>query len=117
MSLWDRIITSLEATLLTGRHTLQRQVNGAYCGDLLSDVLARALPGNLWITIHRHRNIVAVATLVNLSGIIITGNRAPEPDALESAEKECIPLLTTPLNNFETSGKLHDLFSDYSKSK
>lgn len=117
MSIWDQIMASLGVTLLTGDHTLQRQVSGAYCGDLLSDVLANALPGNLWITIHRHRNIVAVATLVNLSGIIITRNRAPDPDTLESAEKECIPLFTTPLNNFQTSGKLYAIFSDYSKIK
>lgn len=109
MNLWDRIITELELTLLTNRATLKREVSGAYCGDLLSDVLAHASPGDIWITIHRHRNIIAVASLVNLHGIIITGNRSPEPDTLEFAEKESMPLFKSPLNNFQTAGRLYNI--------
>jgi len=117
VNLWDKIIETLELTLLTGPETLQRQVRGAYCGDLLSDVLAHASPGNLWISIHRHRNVVAVAALANLSGIVITGGRTPDPDTLEAAEQEGIPLFTTPLNNFQAAGKLYILFSDNSLLK
>lgn len=114
MKLWEKIITSLELTLLTAPDSLNRQVQGAYCGDLLSDVLAHASPGDLWITIHRHRNIIAVAALVNLNGIIITRSRNPEPDTLEFARKENLPLFTTPFNNYEAAGKLYKIISDCS---
>lgn len=113
MNVWDNIINTLNLTLLTDYKTLKREVRGAYCGDLLSDVLANASPGDLWITIHRHRNIVAVANLVNLNGILITGDRTPDPDTLETANKEGIPLFTTPLNNFQAAGKLYKILSDY----
>jgi predicted transcriptional regulator len=114
MNLWNSIIKTLELTLQTKNVDLERKIRGAYCGDLLSDVLAHASPGDLWITIHRHRNIVAVAALVNLSGLIITGNRPPDPDTLETAGKEGIPLFTTPFNNFQAAGKLYKILSDYS---
>ncbi|SFR13494.1 DRTGG domain-containing protein [Desulfoscipio geothermicus] len=114
MNLWSKIIQSLQLTLLTDPQTLQRDIRGAYCGDLLSDVLAHASPGDLWITIHRHRNIVAVASLVNLSGIVITGGRTPETDTLETAEKEGLALFFTPLNNFQACGRIYALLSDYS---
>lgn len=114
MNLWDNVIKTLDLKLQTSPQTLGRQIQGAFCGDLLSDVLAYASPGYLWITIHRHRNIVAVATLVNLSGIIITGNRKPDEDTLQTAEKEGLPLFTTPLDNFYTSGKLYHILSDNS---
>ncbi|WP_027364041.1 DRTGG domain-containing protein [Desulfotruncus alcoholivorax] len=113
MNLWDQIIQQLELTLQAGPLTFG-QVRGAFCGDLLSDVLANAAPGDLWITIHHHRNIVAVASLVNLSGIIISNNRLPDPETVEAAIKEGIPLFTTPLNNFMASGELFKILSDNS---
>ncbi|TYO96916.1 DRTGG domain-containing protein [Desulfallas thermosapovorans] len=113
MNLWAEIMDRLQLTLRTKPRALKRPIRSAYCGDLLSDVLAHANPGDLWITIHRHRNIVAVAALVKLSGIIITGGRTPDPDTLETAERECIPLFTTPLDNFQAAGKIYAILSDY----
>ncbi|MFZ5648700.1 MAG: DRTGG domain-containing protein [Bacillota bacterium] len=109
MTLWQSIISSLELKLETRPETVRRTVTGAYCGDLLSDVLARAEQGDLWITIHRHRSVIAVASLLNLSGVVITGNRMPGQDTLESAEKEGIPLFTTRLDNFQASGRLYSI--------
>lgn len=109
MTLWETIISSLELKLLTSPATIRQKVRGAYCGDLLSDVLAHAAPGDLWITIHRHRNVVAVASLININGVIITGSRLPDTDTLEVAEKEGIPVFTTPLNSFQASGRLYNI--------
>lgn len=113
MNLWDSIIKSLDLTLLTSLKTLKNNVRGAYCGDLLSDVLANASSGDLWITIHRHRNVIAVASLLNIGGVIITGSRRPDRDALIDAEKEGLPLFSTPLNNFQASGRLYKIFSEH----
>lgn len=113
MNLWAKIMEQLQLTLQTNPRALKRPIRSAYCGDLLSDVLAHATPGDLWITIHRHRNIVAVAALVKLSGIIITGDRTPDPDTIEAAELENIPLFTTPLDNFHAAGKIYTILSDY----
>ncbi len=44
--------------------------------DLLSDVYAGAKEGDLWITLQLHQNIVAVAFLNNLAGIVIVGGRS-----------------------------------------
>ncbi|MGQ9489488.1 MAG: serine kinase [Anaerolineae bacterium] len=48
-----------------------REVTGGYACDLLSYVMANAKAGDLWITIQGHPNIVAVATLVGLAGIVL----------------------------------------------
>ncbi|MCX6555994.1 MAG: hypothetical protein NTW95_00945, partial [Candidatus Aminicenantes bacterium] len=47
-----------------------QQVTGGYVSDLLSDVIANAEEGSLWITVQRHLNIIAVAQLKKLAGII-----------------------------------------------
>jgi len=114
---WDKIISSLDLILFTSPATLNREIRGVYCGDLLSDVLAHASPGDIWITIHRHRNIIAVASLVNLSGIIITRSREPESDTLDTAIKEGLPVFSTPYNNYETAGKLYKILQSYQPSK
>lgn len=111
MTLWEKIINSLELKPYTGPATVLRQPRGAYCGDLLSDVLARAAPGDIWITIQRHRNVIAVASLINLNGVIITGGRIPEADTISTAERESIPLFTTSFDNFQTSAKLYNILS------
>ena len=109
MDFWREIIKSLELTLLTDPSTLKQEIRGAYCGDLLSDVLANSTPGNIWITIQRHRNVIAVASLINLCGVVITGNRRPDADTLATAEKEGLPVFTTPLNNYAAAGRLYHL--------
>ncbi len=110
MELWDKIIKSLDLSLHTGLRTLRREIRGAYCGDLLSDVLAHASQGDLWITIHRHRNVIAVATLVGIGGVVVTGGRTPDPDTVLDAEREEMPLFTTQLNNYQASGKIYRIF-------
>lgn len=86
-----------------------REVTGAYASDLLSDVMANAGDGHLWITLQTHVNIVAVAVLRNISGIILVNGRIPEENTLAKAREEDIPILSTTLPAFEIAGRLYDL--------
>ncbi|MBN1828685.1 MAG: serine kinase [Deltaproteobacteria bacterium] len=105
----DEIVKTLNLSVLTGAGSLDRIVEGGYVGDLLSDVMGNAEGGDLWITRQPHENIVAVATLKDLAGIILVQGKEPEKIALQKAEKESIPILVTSLSAFEISGKLHAL--------
>ncbi|MCX7792884.1 MAG: DRTGG domain-containing protein [Thermodesulfovibrionales bacterium] len=86
-----------------------REVKGAYVSDLLSDVMANARPGEIWITLQIHINIVAVAVLKNLPAIIITNNRKPDEETLKKASQEGIAIFKTGLSTFETAGRLYKL--------
>jgi len=86
---------------------LDNEVIGGYASDLLSDVMAHSKVGNIWITLQTHQNIVAVATLKELSGIIITNNRNPEEETQKKAEEERIPIMVTNLSSFEMVGRLY----------
>ncbi|MCL2834601.1 MAG: hypothetical protein FWD78_15635 [Treponema sp.] len=81
-------------------------VTGAYTSDLLSDVMAHAREGGALITIQAHKNTVAVATLVNVSCIIICNNRPLPADMLAAAAEERIAVLVTGENQFSVSGRL-----------
>ncbi|MEW6276266.1 MAG: DRTGG domain-containing protein [Bacillota bacterium] len=99
-----------------GRQGLDREVLAGYTADLLSDVMARAPRGSLWVTLQTHENVVAVALLIEAAGIVVTGGREPEEAACRRAESENIPLLTTPETSFTISGKLYALLSEKEKS-
>jgi predicted transcriptional regulator len=77
--------------------------------DLLSDVMANAKAGDLWVTLQTHQNIVAVASLKEIAGIIIIGGREPEKATLAKAEEEKIPILLTNLPAFEVVGRLYQM--------
>ena len=103
-------IPELRLEVKAGQKQLDRVVKGAYASDLLSHVMARAKEGNIWVTIQAHQNIVAVAALLNLAGIVIAGGIEPQADTLLKAEEEGIPiLLTTSLAAFEVIGRLYAL--------
>ena len=86
-----------------------KDVTGAYASDLLSDVVGNAKPGNLLVTIQMHRNVVAVASLVNLSAVIVTNGRMPEDDVRDAARENGVALLSTTDTAFTVAGRLYAL--------
>jgi hypothetical protein len=87
-------------------------VKGGYAGDLLSDVMANSSAGSVWVTRQVHQNIVAVASLKDLAGIIIVQGATPEKDTIEKARKEGIPIMVSESSNFEVVGKVYQLLSN-----
>jgi hypothetical protein len=94
---------------VAGLSKLTRELDQGYVSDLLSDVMANAKPGDIWVTLQIHQNIVAVATLKELAGIILIGGRQPEKQTLAKAEEEQVPLLLSDLPAFEVVGRLYQL--------
>lgn len=108
MTVFD-IFKSFELNVRAGKDRLHEEVTGGYASDLLSDVIAHSRKGNIWITIQTHPNIVAVATMKELAGIILTGGREPDADTIKKAEEEGMPILISPLLTFELVGKLYKI--------
>lgn len=88
---------------------VEKEVTGCYISDLLSDVMANSHDGELWITLQTHPNIVAVAAIKGISGIVISNNRHPEPDTIKKAEEQNITIMSTPQTTFEIAGLLYSL--------
>jgi hypothetical protein len=89
--------------------SLDREVTGGYCGDLLSDVMANAKKGDMWLTIQSHQNIVAVAVLREIAAIVLVNGRTPEEETKKKAQAEGIPILSCTAPAFETAGRLYRL--------
>lgn len=85
---------------------LDREITTAYVSDLLSDVMAHASPGSLWLTLQTHANVAAVAALKGLVVLLVNGRKAGA-DMLERAREHNITVLGTSLPAFEAAGRLY----------
>ena len=105
------IVKKLNLKIVCGEEKLFQNVTGGYVGDLLSDVMGNSKEGYLWITRQTHQNIVAVASLKELAGIILVQGKEPESDTLEKATIEGIPIFVTELSAFDIAGKLYNILT------
>lgn len=103
------IIKALDLKILSGHNGLSNEVRGGYVSDLLSDVIGNAKEGEIWITLQTHQNIIAVASLKDISAIIIVKGAVPEADTIVKSNKENIPVLSTGLDSFNITGRLFEL--------
>ena len=85
-----------------------REITGAYIGDLLSWVMGRARSGDAWITIMSNRNIVAVATLADTACVILAEGVQPDEGVAELAQQKGINLLLSPDSAYDTALRLRD---------
>ena len=110
MNLQD-IITKLGLTKLTSAESDLSLIKPAcgYASDLLSCVMAGAPKKSIWITLQAHGNIIAVATLLDLSAVIITEGAIPDETTIEKANEEGVVLLSTSLPTYAVVGQLWEM--------
>ena len=99
------IIEQLNLSIVTSAN-LTQQVTGGYASDLLSCVMAGAKAGNVWVTLQAHPNVVAVASLLELSAVIVTEGTAPDLETISKAQQTGITLLSTTKDTFTVAGEL-----------
>jgi hypothetical protein len=105
----EDIVKKLDLKVLTKGTSLSSNVSSGYCCDLLSWVMANGKKDAVWITVQTHTNVVAVASLLELAGIIIPSGIPVDGKTIEKAEEEGITVLSSQLGAFELSGLLYQM--------
>jgi len=103
------IVQKLNLEVVAGENKLDVEVTGGCVSDILSDVMAKAPRGSIWVTNHTHQNVMALVFFKQLTGVIITGGLEPEEEALQKAIEKEIPVLKTRHNAFDVVGQLYAL--------
>lgn len=88
-----------------------KEVAGAYIGDLLSWVMGKCEQGNVWITIMSNINTIAVATLADASCILLAENVMPDENALAAAKQKGVNILSTPLSAYDAAIRIKELIN------
>lgn len=83
-----------------------REIDGVYIGDLLSWVMGRAQCDNVWITIMSNINVIAVASLSDVSCVLLAEDVTLDDDVLATAKEKGINVLSTSLSAYDAAIKI-----------
>ena len=107
----QELVEKLNLKVLSGANGLDREIDGCYISDLLSDVMGNAMEGNIWITLQTHKNVMAVASLKEMSCIILVKNLMANDETIEQSNDEDLPILQTNLPTYEIAGLVYNLLN------
>lgn len=88
---------------------MTREITDCYIGDLLSWVMGRAGEDSIWLTVMGNINAVAVATLADVSCIVLTENAALDEEAKKKAELHDVTILQSEENSYHLATKIYEL--------
>ena len=94
--------------LLNENEGLEKEVVGAFVGDLLSFVMGNGEPNNAWITIQSHLNVIAVAMLREFSCIIFVDGANVSEEMISKANEENLILIQSDSSAYESAIKLYN---------
>ena len=96
----------IEATGLEVVHQEpDREFEAMYCCDLLSNAMAGAPADSVWVTVMGNRNVVAVASLADVSCVVLAAGIQYDADAVTAAQGK-VTLLRSPEPIYETARKI-----------
>ena len=106
MASLKEITERLNLEVVSPSRFMDRTVTGGYAADLLSCAMKGAKKDYIWVTLQSHLNVVAVASLLDLAGVIITEGNRPDQETITRAEKEGVTLMVTAKTTFSVVGEL-----------
>jgi predicted transcriptional regulator len=101
-----KLIELIEGNLLTDHSTDNIEIKGAMGADLMSDVLTSIKPESVLLTGLCNPQVVRTAQIADIRAIVFVRGKNPAQEAINLANEENIPLITTTLGLFDTCGIL-----------
>lgn len=93
---------------------LENKIKGVYACDLLSHAMAKVNQGDIWITVHTNLNVIAVASLSDVSCVLIPEDILIEAQTLERAKDKGIVVLSSSLSSARICHEVLSLLEDAS---
>lgn len=87
----------------------EREIEGCYCGDLLSWVMSRISENDVWLTVMGNINSIAVCVLSDCSCMLLTENAPLDEDAKAKAEAMNIPVLQSEKSTYDLAVEISKL--------
>lgn len=96
----------VQGTFLTNDVDTKVKVEGAFTGDLMSDVLASIKPEAILITGLNNLQVIRTALIADVRMVIIARGKQPSGEMIALANNEGMPLISSPFGLFELSARL-----------
>lgn len=102
-----QLIKLTNGKLLTNQPVDDKEIGGAMGADLMSDVLASIHPEAVLLTGLCNPQVIRTAIIADIRAIVFVRDKQPDMEAIQLANEEDIPLITTKLGLFEACGILY----------
>ncbi len=89
--------------LNSSENTDKKEIGSVYCCDLLSIAMSKMTDEAAWVTVMSNMNTLAVASLTDVSCVILAEGVAVEDNMLAKAKEQEIALFSTELPVFEAA--------------
>jgi predicted transcriptional regulator len=86
-----------------------KDFEGVYISDMVSDIITIAKPNSLLITLQTHKSLITTGNLVDLAAIVYVKGKMPASDVIQLADKAGIALFVTELDAWSMASKLFAL--------
>lgn len=97
----------IEADVLIGEESLDREVHFACGCDLMSDVLAFVEDGTLLLTGLTNHQVIRTAEMIDVFAIVFVRGKVPTQEIIDMAKERNIILMSTDYTLFEACGILY----------
>jgi predicted transcriptional regulator len=101
------IIEVIEGSVFTGKASLDIEIRGGCGADLMSDVLTSTQPDSILLTGLCNPQVVRTAQMADIKAIVFVRGKQPASETVALADREEIPLISSPFGMFELCGRLY----------
>jgi hypothetical protein len=92
------------------------RIDRIYAGDRISDLLTHASPTTLVVTNLTGAQLIRAAELMDVPGLCLVADPSPETEVLAAARAHGLCLMVSPVDLFETCGRLYRCWADHKQA-
>ena len=101
------IQTLLDAEVLCGSESLEKEIHSACGSDMMSDVLAYVKDQAVLLTGLVNAQVIRTAEMMDMKCIVFVRSKRPSQDMIDLAEESGIAVLTSPKRMYDACGILY----------
>ena len=102
-----QIVEALEAKVLVGNDLLEKDIDTCGASDLMSDILAGLSEGCILLTGLTTVQVIRTAMVAGVGAVVFVRGKMPPQEVINLAEKQDLPLISSPYSMFVSCGRLH----------
>lgn len=103
----EELIQLVEGKLWNTSVDMSREIKGGCGADLMSDVLASIQPEAVLLTGLCNPQVVRTAQMADIAAVVLVRGKQPPQETVDLANREDVPLISTPFGMFELCGRLY----------
>ena len=86
-----------------------RDVEGVYISDMVSDIITGAKANGVLVTLQTHKSLIAAANLVDVAAVVFVRGKRPAEDVIELASKAGLGLFVADMDTWSFAMKLNEI--------